>query len=684
MNHDVTNQPPPLTGTNAWRGDPLLVQLSEGFSDAVRSELDGLGRFVRGQEAQDLARLANSEVPKLRTYDRQGFRIDQVEFHPAYHALMRRSVAVGLHSTIWENSDAEIGKRHQARAARYFLMSQLEQGHLCPITMTSASLAALMANAKLFREWAPRVTTRKYDHSQRAPAQKEGLTLGMGMTEKQGGTDVRANITRAERTDDGFHRINGHKWFFSAPMCDAFLILAQAREGLSCFLVPRLLATGESNGLQLQRLKDKLGNRSNASSEVEFVDTIGEMVGEPGAGVKTIMDMVTLTRLDCAIGSVAIMRAALSEAVHHARHRRVFQNYLINQPLMLRVLADMALDVAAATALTFRLARAFDEAADSTEQAAFARAMTPVVKYWVCKITPSLVYEALECLGGNGYVEEAPMARYFRESPLNAIWEGSGNVIALDVLRVMHRGAGLFEDVLSGIRNDLGPAGEGTVGVLRAAMRVAQSDEGAGRLLTEQLALSAAAAELRRLDAGRIADAFIETRLAGQWRSTYGMLDGRHNAAHDRRYAVSTCGMRPGRSHEPARGGSDRIEGKSRWHHQGRRKARRDRLLALHQPAPAAGGGAHAVGFRFRAGFAGSAADRSCPRRAGPHRADPGAGGAARHRAGRGRKGQERGGRGIGLARRAVQRGLVGGSRRRRVHRAGAAVDGGGRHRAAA
>ncbi len=251
MNHDVTNQPPPLTGTNAWRGDPLLVQLSEDFSNAVRTELDGLGRFVRTQEAQDLARLANSETPKLRTYDRQGFRLDQVEFHPAYHALMRRSVAIGLHSSIWENSDTEIGKRHQARAARYYPDVAARAGASLSHHHDQRLAGALMASPKIFREWAPRVTTRKYDHSHRPPAEKDGLTLGMGMTEKQGGTDVRANITRAERTDDGFYRINGHKWFFSAPMCDAFLVLAQAREGLSCFLVPRILSTGEANGLQL-------------------------------------------------------------------------------------------------------------------------------------------------------------------------------------------------------------------------------------------------------------------------------------------------------------------------------------------------------------------------------------------------------------------------------------------------
>ncbi|RRH99208.1 DNA alkylation response protein [Mesorhizobium tamadayense] len=530
MTDDVINQPPPLTGGNAWRGDPLLIQLAERFSDSVRKDLDGLGRFVMTHEAQELARLANTDTPKLRTHDRQGRRIDLVEFHPAYHALMRRSVAGGLHSSVWENGDAEIGRRHQVRAARFYLTAELETGHLCPITMTSASLAALMASPKLFREWAPRVTTRKYDQSQKPPVQKTGLTLGMGMTEKQGGTDVRANVTRAERTGSGFYRLTGHKWFMSAPMSDAFLVLGQVPEGLSCFLVPRILGDGSGNGFRFQRLKDKLGNRSNASSEVEFVNAIGEMVGEPGAGVKTIMDMVTLTRLDCAVASSAIMRAGLAEAVHHTRHRQVFGTNLVDQPLMQRVLADMALDVAAATALSFRLARSFDEAASDRGEAAFARAMTPVVKYWVCKIAPQLLYEAMECLGGNGYVEEAPLARYYREAPVNAIWEGSGNVMALDVLRVLGRAPGLFEEVLVGIDRDLGAGGRGTIGVLKAAMQVASTDQGSARLLTEQLALSAAAAELRRLGAGRIADAFVETRLGGQWRTTYGMLDSRHDA----------------------------------------------------------------------------------------------------------------------------------------------------------
>jgi len=530
VTQEGTNQPPPLAGGNAWRSDPLLIQITEPFSETVRQELDAFGRFVTSTEAQDMARLANTETPRLRTHDRQGNRVDLVEFHPAYHALMRRSVASGLHCSIWENTPAEKGMRHQVRASRFYLAAGLETGHLCPITMTSASLAALMAAPKLFREWAPRVITRRYDQSQKPPVEKSGLTLGMGMTEKQGGTDLRANTTRAERAGGGFYRLTGHKWFMSAPMSDAFLMLAQSTEGLSCFLVPRILGDGAANGLRFQRLKDKLGNRSNASSEVEFSGSIGEIVGDPGAGIRTIMDMVTLTRLDCAVASAAIMRAGLAEAVHHARHRMVFGKTLLDQPLMQRVLADMALDAAAATALAFRLARSFDEAAGDAAQAAFARAMTPVVKYWCCKIAPALLAEAMECLGGNGYVEDGVLTRHYREAPVNSIWEGSGNVMALDVLRVLERAPQLFDTVLDGIESDIGAGGPGAVGVLRAAIQVAGSDEGSARILCEQLALTAAAAELKRQGAGRIADAFLETRLAGQWRTTYGMLDARHDS----------------------------------------------------------------------------------------------------------------------------------------------------------
>lgn len=528
--HDVTNQTPPMTGNNAYLGDPLLMQIAARFPKELHTDLEQTGRFVMSAEAQDLARLANTELPKLRSHDRQGNRIDLVEYHPAYHALMRRSIAAGLHCSIWEGNPLETGRRHQARASRFFLTAQLEAGHLCPLTMTSASLAALMASPEIYKEWSPVILSRKYDFSQKPAFAKQGITLGMGMTEKHGGTDVRANTTRAIRNEDGTYAITGHKWFMSAPMSDAFLTLAQAEDGLSCFLLPRLTSQGSGNGFLFQRLKDKLGNKSNASSEVEFDGAVGHLIGNPGEGVKTIMDMVTLTRLDCAVASAGLMRSGLAEAVHHSRHRQVFGKALIEQPLMQRVLADMALDVAGATALSMRLARAFDMAASDRAEAAFARCMTPVVKYWVCKIAPALLYEAMECLGGNGYIEEGNLARAYREAPVNAIWEGSGNVMALDVARVLSRAPGLFDEVLEWIGGQLGPRGQGTLDVLRAALQLTETDPGVARLLTEQLAYAAAAAELRQLGADDVADAFIETRLGGQWRSTYGMLDARHNA----------------------------------------------------------------------------------------------------------------------------------------------------------
>ncbi|NKE74845.1 MULTISPECIES: acyl-CoA dehydrogenase family protein [Brucella/Ochrobactrum group] len=528
--HDVTNQTPPMTGKNAYLGDPLLMQIAARFPKELHTDLEQTGRFVMSAEAQDLARLANTELPKLRTHDRQGNRIDLVEYHPAYHALMRRSIAAGLHCSIWEGNPLETGRRHQARASRFFLTAQLEAGHLCPLTMTSASLAALMASSEIYREWSPIILSRKYDFSQKPAFAKQGITLGMGMTEKQGGTDVRANTTRATRNEDDTYSITGHKWFMSAPMSDAFMALAQTEDGLSCFLLPRLTPEGSGNGFFFQRLKDKLGNKSNASSEVEFDGAVGHLIGNPGEGIKTIMDMVTLTRLDCAVASAGLMRSGLAEAVHHSRHRQVFGKALVEQPLMQRVLADMAIDVAGATALSMRLARAFDMAASDRAEAAFARCMTPVVKYWVCKIAPALLYEAMECLGGNGYIEEGNLARAYREAPVNAIWEGSGNVMALDVARVLSRAPGLFDEVLEWIGGQLGARGQGTLDVLRAALQLTETDPGVARLLTEQLAYAAAAAELRQLGADDVADAFIETRLGGQWRSTYGMLDARHNA----------------------------------------------------------------------------------------------------------------------------------------------------------
>lgn len=527
------NQPSPWTGINAYRTDPLVVDLTASMPRAVREDFEQTGRYVTSHEAQELARMANRSVPELRTHGMRGERLDVVDFHPAWHALMRRSMAAGLHCSVWEReTDPETrGMSHRIRATRFFLTAQLETGHLCPLTMTSASVAALSANGAVQREWAPRILSRKYDSSNKPPMKKTSVTLGMGMTEKQGGTDVRANTSLAEKMGKGIYRLSGHKWFMSAPMSDGFVMLAQTGEGVGCFLVPRLLEDGVANGLHFQRLKEKVGNRSNASSEVEFSGAYGFLLGAPDDGIRTILDMVTLTRLDCALASAGIMRASLAEAVHHARERSAFGRPLVQQPLMTRALADMALDVAAATALSFRLAEAFDKAPQSPEEAAYARLMTPVTKYWCCKIAPALIYEAMECIGGSGYVEERPIARHYREAPVNAIWEGSGNVMALDVLRVLQRGRNLFDPILDNIGRQLGPSGRKTAEVLRAAMAVCDRDEGAGRFLTEQLALACAAAELARIGAGRIADAFVETRLASGWRSTYGMLDSRFDAA---------------------------------------------------------------------------------------------------------------------------------------------------------
>ncbi|MBD9371879.1 acyl-CoA dehydrogenase family protein [Rhizobium sp. ARZ01] len=526
------NQPKLWTGINAYRSDPLLVDGTASLPKALRDEFDALGRHVTAPEMQELARMANESPPQLRTHGPRGERLDAVDFHPAWHALMRRSMTSGLHSSIWENLPEERGRAHKARAVRFYLTAQLESGHLCPLTMTSASVAAISASPVVQREWGRGILSRKYDSTNRPAMQKTAITIGMGMTEKQGGTDVRANTTTAERVGEGIYRLSGHKWFMSAPMSDAFVMLAQTRDGMGCFLVPRLLEDGTANGLRFQRLKDKIGNRSNASAEVEFTDTFGFLLGAPDQGIRTILDMVTLTRLDCALASSGIMRASLAEAVHHTRGRKVFGKVLVEQPIMTRVLADMALDVAAATALSLRLAEAFDRAPVSADDAAYARVMTPVTKYWCCKIAPALIYEAMECIGGSGYVEERPIARHYREAPVNAIWEGSGNVMALDVLRVLSRGKDLFESVFAGIARDLGPSGRKTVEVLRAATSLCERDEGAARMLVEQLALSAAAAELNRIGAGRIADAFLETRLAAGWRSTYGMLDSRFDSAY--------------------------------------------------------------------------------------------------------------------------------------------------------
>ena len=528
--HEVFNQSPPFAGLNLHASDPGLGALTEGLPRAVKERLDAHGEAVGSRESFELGRLANVHPPALRSHDASGVRIDVVEFNPAYHALMRRSVAAGLHASVWDAPEAEAADKTTARAAMVYMTAQVECGHLCPMTMTSAAVAALGHAPDLARTWLPRIRSRQYDSSNRPFTDKKGVTVGMGMTEKQGGSDVAATATRAEDARDGTFRLTGHKWFLSAPMSDAFLMLARSREGISCFLVPRILPDGRRNAMRYERLKDKLGNRSNATVEVELLGATGFLVGELGRGIATILDMVTLTRLDCAVASAGLMRIALAEAVHHVRHRKAFGEVLVDQPLMSRVLADMTLDALAATALCFRLAESYDRAASDPAEAAFARLMTPAVKYWVTKLAPPLVAEAMECLGGNGYVEESRLPRIYREVPVNAIWEGAGNVMALDVMRVLRKSSEPLEAVLGLIEDSLGGSAKSTQNIVRAAGAVALADEGSARVLTEQLAMTVAAAALRRRFPSAIADAFFETRMSRPWRSTYGMLDSRFDA----------------------------------------------------------------------------------------------------------------------------------------------------------
>ena len=431
--HQVFNVPAPWAGVDLSSADRALTATlaAAGVAGEELARLADLGRQAGSPEAQEQARLANEYPPVLRSHDRYGHRIDEVEFHPAWHELMRTSVGAGLHAAPWADPSPTA---HLARAAGFYVRAQVEQGHGCPVSMTYAVLPALRHSPELAADFEPGLTSLDYDPGLRAPAGKAGLLAGMAMTEKQGGSDVRANTTRAVRTADGSYAITGHKWFCSAPMCDLFLVLAQAEAGLSCFLVPRVLPDGSRNPFALQRLKSKLGNRSNASSEVEFDGTTGWLVGAEGRGVRTILEMVSMTRLDCVIGSAAVQRAALTQALHHVHGRDAFGVRLADQPLMQEVTADLAVEVQAAAALFTRLATAVDRA-----ETPLLRLAVAAGKYWVCKRTPTVVGEALECLGGAGYVEESPLPRYYRESPLNSIWEGSGNVIALDVVRAAVR-----------------------------------------------------------------------------------------------------------------------------------------------------------------------------------------------------------------------------------------------------
>ncbi|WP_026120788.1 acyl-CoA dehydrogenase family protein [Nocardiopsis potens] len=522
--HEVFNQASPLEDYDVAADDALTAGLEREGAGWAAGELHELGRLAGTARARAWGEQANANEPELRTHDRYGNRIDEVDFHPAWHVLMDTAVGHGLHAAPW--ADERPGA-HVARAAKFFVWSQVEGGHGCPVSMTYAAVPALRHSPELSARFEPLLTARSYDFGLRAPGTKQGLLAGMSMTEKQGGSDVRANTTRAVPAADGTYRLTGHKWFTSAPMGDLFLTLAQASEGLTCFLVPRVLDDGSRNRLRLQRLKDKLGNRSNASSEIEYEEAFAWRVGEPGKGVRTIIEMVNGTRLDCVIGSAAGMRAGLLQAVHHASERRAFGKALIDQPLMRNVLADLALESEAATTLMTRLAGAADRSVrGDAGEAAFRRLAVAVGKFWVTKRAPAHAAEALECLGGNGYVEESGMPRLFRESPLNSIWEGSGNVAALDVLRAMARSPESTEALLAEIRLAEGadPHLDAALKRIGAELSDLSDAEFRARELVRLLAVSLQASLLLRSAPAPVAEAFAASRLGEGRGDVFGTL----------------------------------------------------------------------------------------------------------------------------------------------------------------
>lgn len=530
QNNDVFNLVPAFAGLNLFASDPVLGALVEGLPQSVVDQLAQHGAQWGTPETFELGRIANVSAPLVRSFDATGVRIDQLEFHPAYHALMRRSVAAGLHCSVWDAQGEESDVRAVARAARLYMTAQVEPGHLTGMSVTNGAVAVLAHGGSLADTWVPRIRSRTYDASQRPLSTKAGVLVGVGITERQGGSDFTNITTAAISSGDGLWSINGHKWFVSSPAADIFIVLAQTVDGPSCFLVPRYLPDGSLNGMRILRLKEKLGTCSAASAEIEFEGAAGWLIGETGAGAAAVADMLSLTRGDAAVSSAAMMRLALAEAAHHTRNRQAFGKPLIDQPLMTRVLADMALDAVAAAALAFRLAEAQDRASDDPAEAAFARLMTPAVKYWVSKIAPQMIAEAMECLGGNGYVEESRLARLHRDAPANAIWEGPGNVLALDVMKVLRKSGDPLDVVLVSIEDTLGASAKSSLNVLRAAAAVALADEGSARIFTEQLAMTVAAAALRRRFPSVVADAFLETRLGKPWRTSYGMLDSRFDS----------------------------------------------------------------------------------------------------------------------------------------------------------
>jgi putative acyl-CoA dehydrogenase len=536
--HEVSNQPPPLADYDAFGSDPVLQKLVGTFDAAwSRERLRQAGRTVGSAQVQEWARQANRHIPELRTHDRFGNRVDRIDFHPAWHELMASAIGQETHSLAWTEGRAGA---QVARAALSYLWNQGENGICCPIGMTYSAIPVLRRDPARWAEWGNLITSNEYDHRQMRASEKSGATVGMAMTEKQGGSDLRQTQTRAEPNGDGTYSLVGHKWFFSVPHSDVFLTLAQTKEGVSCFVVAGWLPDGSRNRLQIQRLKDKAGNKSNASSEVEFRGAIAHLIGEPGHGIRTGLEMNHYTRLDFAVGSAGLMRQALAQAAHHVAHRRAFQRTLIDQPIMTNVIADLALETEAAARLAFRFVAALDRENASESERLLGRIGAPIAKYWVCKRVVAVVAEALECHGGNGFIEDHSMARLYREAPLNGIWEGTGNVICLDVLRSMQR----FPDCVPALIDEL-RLSTGAEPRYDAALDALESDlaagvarhEGQARRLVERIALLMSASLLIR-HSPEVGDAFIATRLAGQWSGQFGDLPHGVDAAAIARRAV--------------------------------------------------------------------------------------------------------------------------------------------------
>ncbi len=529
--HEVANQPPPFEDVNIFDSDAALKTAVEKNGGAAHAaNLSTFGARCGSAEVIDWSRQANNNPPQLKSFDRYGHRLDEVEFHPAYHALMDLGLSAGVSAGAWTAGQAG----HVLHAALIYQMGQADGGVCCPMSMTYAVVPALRHAPALAKEWEPRVTTSAYDQRFIPAPEKNAATMGMAMTEKQGGSDIRANTTSAKNIGGDEYELTGHKWFCSAPMCDAFLTLAVTEAGITCFLVPRWRPDGTRNAMHIMRLKDKLGDRSNASSEIEYHGAYARRVGDEGRGVRTIIDMVQHTRLDCIVGSAGGMRAALAQALWHADHRTAFQKKLIDQPAMTMVLADLALETEAATALAFRIAGAFDKAGSDKREAAFMRLATPIAKYWICKRLPGVTYEALECHGGAGFVEEGPMPRLYRTAPLNAIWEGSGNVIALDILRAITR----EPDSLNAVRDEiLGAKGENLhldrhIERLEKWFEPGILNEATARAFAEDMALALEATALRARAPDYMFDGFCNARLDTENKSlAYGALTAKLDAA---------------------------------------------------------------------------------------------------------------------------------------------------------